>query len=61
MTRSLSGALSNYAVSAKLGEMKTADVAHAVDAFVNFVGCAVGGAATPTVDAAVRGYQVRLG
>jgi 2-methylcitrate dehydratase PrpD len=52
----LSDALSEYAVEAKLEHLTTADNARMVDAFVNWVGCAAGGAQTNTVATATQTY-----
>jgi 2-methylcitrate dehydratase PrpD len=50
----LSDALGSYAVSVKLTSLAPTEVVRMVDAFVNWVGCAVGGSHTNTVDAAAR-------
>ncbi len=53
----LSDTLSSFATSTKLEAVPQTDVAQTVDAFVNWVGCAIVGANTKTVDAAVRAYK----
>ena len=56
MALELSDALSEYAASARLQDLPSADAARMVDAFVNWVGCALSGSPNPTVDAAERAY-----
>ena len=52
----LSTALSRYAVEFDLARLSPADTGHLVDAVVNWIGCSLGGAASPSVDTAVSAY-----
>lgn len=56
MNGEISEALSAYALSASFDARTLADQAHIIDAFVNWIGCAYGGAQHPSVDAAARAY-----
>ena len=56
MAGELSSAMSAYALSVRFDDIGQTNVALMTDAFVNWVGCAVGGSNTPTAEAAVRGY-----